>query len=74
MNEERAMNEGIRKLPDMKICRAKDKRIADFCDCLVEKPYGCVYALSFGSGFLCKHPNRAEIIRNTNNASLQDKD
>ena len=67
MSEEQATNEGVRKLPDMKICRAKDMRIAGFCDCLVEKPYECPYSLSFGGGFFCYHPKRNEIIQNTNN-------
>ena len=64
----------IRVLPDMNICRAEDMHIRDFGDCQVEKPYECAWSLSFGEGFFSRHPNRAEIIRNTNNALSQDSD
>ena len=64
----------VRDLPDMKICRAKDMHIPSFADCLVENPYECEHSLRFGYGFFCYHPNRKEIIRNTNNALTQDSD
>ncbi len=54
-----------RVLADMKICRAVDIGVAEFADCLVEKPFECEYAIPFGDGYFCKHPNRARIIENT---------
>ena len=63
-----------RVLPDMEICRAEDMGIAEFAKCLVEHPWECKYALSFGYGFFCWHPNHKEIARNTKASKPKAKD
>jgi hypothetical protein len=57
--------ETARGLPDLAICRARTVRLTDYADCLVEKPFECPYALSFGYGVLCRHPRRDEIVART---------
>jgi hypothetical protein len=48
-----------RPLADPEKCRTRYLgQSLDFSDCLVETPDGCKYALRFGSGVLCRHPNR----------------
>ena len=48
-----------RRLPDSEICRTRYLgETLDFSDCLVENPEACEYALRFGSGILCRHPDR----------------
>ena len=48
-----------RHLPDPEICRTRYLgETLDFSDCLVENPEACEYALRFGSGILCRHPDR----------------
>ena len=46
-----------RRLPDDAICR---KRAIDpmhgICECLVERPVDCEYALSYGDSYLCRLP------------------
>lgn len=54
-----------RVLPDADACRAKDAGFGDYTDCLVTHPVQCPYSLSFGDGFLCRHPERREIVRRT---------
>ena len=54
-----------RKLPDPAICRAKSAGFGDYADCLVGYPDGFQYALAFGLRYLCRHPERAEIIART---------
>jgi hypothetical protein len=53
-------------LPDSENCRAK--RVVDWdyslVDCLIENPL-CKFALYFGSGVLCRHPRRKEIVERT---------
>ena len=61
-------NENSKTELDISKCKAQDMLIELFCKCLVENPYlhQCEYYISYGGGFFCKHPNRAEIIRSTN--------
>jgi len=54
-----------RKLPDPAICRAKRAGFGDYADCLVHLPVECGYALRFGEGYFCQHPQRADIIART---------
>jgi hypothetical protein len=50
---------GPRHLPDPEICRTMYFGHAlGFTDCLVENPDGCEYAVRFGSGVSCFHPDR----------------
>jgi len=55
----------LRKLPDPAICRAKPAGFGDYTDCLVDEPFGCPYALNFAFKYLCRNPERAEIIART---------
>ncbi len=55
----------MRTLPNEKDCRAQTMGMGEFAKCLVEHPDRCRFALPFGYGFLCRHPDREEIIRNT---------
>ena len=59
-----------RNLPDMNQCRVRDIGLEHYAWCLVERPMRCEYALSFGSGFLCRHPNMREIAENAKDSSL----
>jgi hypothetical protein len=54
--------------PDMEICRAEEMGMEQFAKCLVENPIICQYALTFGYGIFCRHPNRKAIIQNTTNS------
>lgn len=53
-----------RALPDPAICRGRHIK-SDLVECLVELPSGCRYALPFGCGFFCLHPERIEIVQRT---------
>ncbi len=59
------MESSLPVLPDMDICRAKENGLRGYVDCLVIKPAQCRYALAFGQGYFCCHPNRRQIIQNT---------
>lgn len=54
-----------RALPDPAVCRAKEAGFGDYTDCLMLHPVQCPYSLSFGDGFLCRHPQRREIVQRT---------
>jgi len=54
-----------RKLPDVAICRAQPAGFGDYVKCLVHFPVECEYALSFGYGYFCKHPERDQIVART---------
>ena len=44
-------------LPDPEICRTQYLgRVVDLCECLVKNPDRCAYALRFGEGTFCRHP------------------
>lgn len=51
-----------RTLPDFAICRARRLGNTNLAYCLVDDPYNCQHALSFGYANLCLHPERDEII------------
>ena len=50
----------IRALPDRKLCRVRAAD-DDITECLTEYPGMCRYALSFGYGHFCRHPERKEF-------------
>ena len=57
--------EQARILPDARVCRAKNSGLAaypTYADCLVNDPIECRFALRFGRGHLCQHPERKAII------------
>jgi hypothetical protein len=59
-----------RVLPDPAICRARVAGFGGHADCLVDDPFHCPHVLSFGFGFFCCHPERAEIVRSTSALGL----
>jgi hypothetical protein len=69
--DDQKINSKLEALPDIRSCRAAELSIADFAECLVSNQF-CVYSLTFGNGFLCKHPRRSEIVRNTRKLSAPD--
>jgi hypothetical protein len=52
-----------RVLPDPSICRVKAAGFENYASCLVENPMRCPYALGFGFGFFCQHPQREGSVR-----------
>jgi len=55
----------FKALPDPNICR--NRMVSEgFFECLVKRPNPkfCSYSMSMGNGFLCKHPHRAEFVKN----------
>ena len=48
--------------PDLATCRVKDAGFAGFLDCLSLWSSHCSHALSFGSGYFCRHPTAREIL------------
>jgi hypothetical protein len=54
-----------RTLPDSVICQAESAGFGDYVDCLVNCPTQCPHALAFGDGFLCRHPQKHEIVLRT---------
>lgn len=46
----------LRVLPDPAICRTRNIGLARYADCLVEDPSTCPYAIVFGFGHVCQHP------------------
>lgn len=47
------------RLPDPEKCLTRHLGYTlDFSDCLVKNPYGCEYAVHFGSGVFCRHQDR----------------
>jgi hypothetical protein len=54
-----------RTLPDAAICRGESIGSTDLVDCLVPSPVECRYALPFGNGYFCQHPDRKGIVART---------
>ena len=61
-----------RLLPDFAICRARRLANSDLAYCLVDAPYDCKHAVSFGSSFFCLHPERDGIISRTEANQVRD--
>jgi len=64
-DDTRSGSESDQRLPDMAICRAKPAGFGDYADCLMDPAVPCQHALPFGSGRLCRHPQRLEIVART---------
>jgi hypothetical protein len=45
-------------LPDTEICRTRYVVQSDLSQCLVENSDACGFAIRFGSGVICRHPQR----------------
>jgi hypothetical protein len=54
-----------RREPSLQECSARPAGFGDFVDCLTPCADACRYALSFGKGNLCLHPDRAGIVART---------
>jgi hypothetical protein len=47
------------RLPDPERCLTKHlEHSLDFSVCLVKSPHDCEYAIRYGSGVFCRHPDR----------------
>jgi hypothetical protein len=56
-----------KSLPDPAVCRAQ-RVLPTLVECLVLKGYLCPYAIPFGSGLFCEHPERDRIVALTKTA------
>jgi hypothetical protein len=45
------------------LCKARDRGLEEFVDCLADDRAGCGFALSFGHGHLCQCPLRIYVAR-----------
>ena len=53
-----------RVLPDERICHTKPiGAIRLFGTCLVNNPIECTQAFNFGSGYVCRHPNWKDFVK-----------
>lgn len=59
-----------RVLPDPKVCRARIIT-GTLAECLVEQPWECPSAVSFGYSHMCMHPDRSHIIERTRAAPVR---
>ena len=53
-----------------KDCRVSDLGLTGFAECRISGPNPCPYAVPFGYGFLCKHPELKTIIANSREGQL----
>ena len=59
---------GQQRLPDPETCRTRYLGTAfGFSDCLMEDANVCAYALRFGDGHLCRHPDRRKFESDNGN-------
>ena len=57
-------NDFSRVLPDPNICRTRPiGEIRSFAMCLVSNPSSCLYAMSYGSSYLCRHPQWQTFVK-----------
>ncbi len=45
------------------LCKARNIGLENYLDCLEENPSACLFALPFGSGYLCHCPLRVYLSR-----------
>jgi hypothetical protein len=45
------------------LCKARDIGLERYLDCLEGTPTACLYALSFGHGYLCRCPLRVYLSK-----------
>jgi hypothetical protein len=45
------------------LCKAKDNGLENYLDCLESNPSTCLFALSFGHGYLCRCPLRVYLSK-----------
>jgi len=50
---------------DIDDCRVREVGVQEYAECLCEGPNTCEYALPFGYAFLCRHPQLANIRKNS---------
>lgn len=54
----------LRVLPDPNICRTKPiGEIKSFATCHVDAPFTCPHAMSYGNGYLCRHPTWKDFVK-----------
>ncbi len=54
-----------RRLPDAELCRARHTGFADHVNCVTPHQWSCEFAIPFGLGYLCVHPDRFDIATRT---------
>jgi hypothetical protein len=47
-----------------KLCKAKDSGMADYVECLEDKPLSCKFVILFGEQHFCRCPLGVYIIKN----------
>jgi hypothetical protein len=59
--------------PNVGFCRARRFGVSDVVFCLMDDGHNCGFAIRFGQGVFCRHPDREKIIARTraNSASLR---
>jgi len=62
MNSHGSNQGNLPVLPDPAICRVKRFAIG-YCDCLVDDPASCKYALHYGEGHFCRNPDPKKNAR-----------
>ncbi|PIQ90312.1 MAG: hypothetical protein COV71_05145 [Candidatus Omnitrophica bacterium CG11_big_fil_rev_8_21_14_0_20_41_12] len=45
------------------ICKAKDRGLIKYIDCLEADPMDCIFAVAFGTGYFCRCPLRVYIVK-----------
>jgi len=58
------------ELRDPAVCRARQIH-DDLVECLVEQAVECKYALRYGFGWFCRHPQRHEIVSRTKTEKVE---
>jgi hypothetical protein len=56
---------GKPRLPDPEVCRARLSGFADRVNCITAGQWCCSFAIPFGLGYLCVHPDRFQIAART---------
>jgi hypothetical protein len=51
--------------PNVALCRARRFGLTDVVFCLVPDGCNCAFAITFGQGVFCRHPERKKIIAQT---------
>jgi len=63
-----SLSNGSRSLPNPEVCQTRCMS-EGISDCLVKDPWTCPYALRFGEGFFCQHPDAPRFERPPSSSS-----
>ena len=56
-------NSKSKDLDSIKDCCVSDIGLSGFAECQMAGPNLCPYAMAFGYGFLCRHPQLEQIMK-----------